>query len=207
MKSSTIAIMALALVTLFTSCNDYETYGEKKEKERDAIKAFINDSAYNVISEAQFHSQGDVTDVSANQFVYLDKSGVYMQIVRKSCGSPIQDGENLNMLCRFTEINIESNTGISNAYNNVFDVDKIYIYRVGSTYTASFTSGIMYSKYGASVPAGWIVPLNYINIGRPVNDDDELAFVRLIVPHSQGHSIASQYVYPYYYEITYQRGR
>lgn len=198
--------MAIAAL-LLSACNDYETYGEKKEKERDAISKFIRDSAFTIISEAQFQAQGETTDVSRREFVYLDNSGIYMQIVRKGCGTKIADGESTNVLCRFLEIGIETGTKITNAYNYVFDVDKLYISRTGSTYTASFTQGAMYEQYGASVPSGWIIPLNYVNVGREVNADDEIAKVRLIVPHSQGHSVASQYVYPYYYEITYKRGR
>ena len=36
---------------------------------------------------------------------------------------------------------------------------------------------------------------------------DEIAKVRLIVPHSQGHSDALSNVYPCFYEITYQEMR
>ena len=65
----------------------------------------------------------------------------------------------------------------------------------------------MYMAYGsASVPAGWLVPLSYIRLGRLVEEGDELAKVRLIVPHDQGHSYASQGVYACFYELTYQRG-
>jgi hypothetical protein len=51
------------------------------------------------------------------------------------------------------------------------------------------------------------VPLNYVKIGRPENEGEETAKVRLIVPHSQGTADASSSVTPYYYEITYQRER
>lgn len=207
MRKTLLALYAVIGAMMVASCNNYETYGEKKEKERDAINRFINDSTFNVISEEQFHLQGDSTSVERREFVYLEKSGIYMQIVRKGCGKKITDGENLTMLCRFTELGFLDGTALTNAYNNVFSVDKMYINRVGSTYTASFVSGLMLSTYGASVPSGWIVPLNYVSIGRQVAATDELAKVRLIVPHSQGHSIASQNVYPYYYEITYERGR
>lgn len=205
MKKSILSILALAAL-LLSACNDYETYGEKKEKERDAIAKFIGDSAFTIITEAQFHAQGDVTDVSRHEFVYLEKSGLYMQIVRKGCGKLIQDGENVNILCRFVEIGITTGSMLENYYKYVFDFDKLYISRSGSTYTASFLSGRMLENYGASVPSGWIIPLNYVNVGIQTGDE-EIAKVRLIVPHSQGHSIASQNVYPYYYEITYQRGR
>ena len=91
-----------------------------------------------------------------------------------------------------------------NSYSYVYQNDKINVKRAGSTYTASFVSGKMYDNYGASVPAGWLVTFNYLNIGRSTAN---LAKVRLIVPHSQGHSTASQSVYPYYYELTFQRER
>ena len=52
------------------------------------------------------------------------------------------------------------------------------------------------------------VPLQYVNIGRLTKPDDELARVRLIVPHSQGTTQnAKSNVKPYFYDITYQRGR
>ena len=63
----------------------------------------------------------------------------------------------------------------------------------------------MKDSYGESVPSGWLVPFNYINVGRPRTADDEISKVKLIVPHTQGHTIASSYVYPYYYEITFER--
>ena len=74
------------------------------------------------------------------------------------------------------------------------------------TFSGSFTQGIMLSVYQtASVPAGWLVPLAYIKIGRPKSLTDEKSKVRLIIPHSQGHTIAAQEVLPYYYEITYEK--
>ena len=82
----------------------------------------------------------------------------------------------------------------------------IQVSRSSGSYTASFESGVMYTAYGsASVPAGWLVPLSYIKVGRPQSATDQNAKVRLIVPHSQGHATASSNVAPYYYEITYQR--
>jgi hypothetical protein len=85
------------------------------------------------------------------------------------------------------------------------------IERSGNTFTASFTDGLWLSTYGSSysstaqVPFGLLVPFQYINVGRPRSADDRIAKVRLIVPHSQGHAVASGNVYPYYYELTFQR--
>ena len=58
----------------------------------------------------------------------------------------------------------------------------------------------------SSVPQGWLVPLTFINVGRPANEGDEVAKVRIIVPHDVGHMGAISRVTPYMYDITYQRG-
>lgn len=221
MRRSVYACLLLAGLLAFTaSCNDYETYGDMKNKERAAISRFLSDSAITVISQSAFEAQGETTDVSKNEYVYLDKSGVYMQIVRKGCGSMLEDGKNVNVLCRFSEYNIledsmlirndvrmsvyNSSTG---SYIDVSQyVDKMNVLRSGSTFTASFVSGMMYIYHGsASVPAGWLVPLLYVNVGRPLTETDEVAKVKLIVPHSQGTADASSSVYPCFYEITYER--
>ena len=204
MKKSIFAVLLLAGIAFLGACTDYETYGEMKEKERDDISKFIKDSAINVISETVFEAQGKTTDLSRNEFVYLSKSGVYMQIVNKGDGTPLEDGKSVNLLCRFFELNIKNKTVLYNSYSYVYQNDKLNVQRAGSTYTASFVTGRMYENYGASVPAGWLVTFNYLNIGRSTAN---LAKVRLIVPHSQGHSVASQNVYPYYYELTFQRER
>ena len=86
--------------------------------------------------------------------------------------------------------------------------DHMNVYRNGNNITGSFVDGMMYRFHGsASVPAGWLVPLNYISVGYPDPEEanDEIAKVRLIVPHSQGTADASSSVTPYFYEITYQR--
>lgn len=204
MKKSLFSLLILAGLVFLGACSDYETYGELKEKERDAIAQFIKDSAITVISESKFLEQDSTTDLSRNEFVYLNKSAVYMQIVRKGDGRPLEEGKSINLLCRFLELNIRLETVLYNQYSYVYQDDVMNVQRAGSTYTASFISGKMYQNYGASVPAGWLVAFNYLNIGRSTAN---LAKVRLIVPHSQGHSTASSNVYPYYYEITFQRER
>ena len=210
-----ILFIMIAMAAVLSSCNDYETYGDKKEKERTAIAKFISDRSIVVISEDQFNQQGYTTDTVKNQYVKLDKSGVYMQIVRPGCGTHLQDGESTRLVARFAEYDIlEDTTTISNsdprlAYNGVSVVtlpDIISVSRSGSSFTASFESGLMYKAYqSASVPSGWLVPLTYVKVGRPQSLTDECAKVRLIVPHSQGHATASSYVTPYYYELTFQR--
>ena len=207
MRKTIFTLLALAALLLTAACNDYETYGELKEKERDNIERFISDSNFVIISESQFHKQNDLT-VGDKQFVYLDKSGVYMQIVRQGCGEKIKDGETLNILCRFVEKSIQDTTMLFNDTYYIYDPDIISVTRTGSTYSATFVSGVMLSAYGSSVPEGWLVPLQYVNIGRLTKPEDELARVKLIVPHSQGTTQnAKSNVIPYYYEITFQRGR
>ncbi|SEA84455.1 protein of unknown function [Xylanibacter ruminicola] len=210
-----ILFIMIAMAAVLSSCNDYETYGDKKEKERNAIAKFISDRSIVVISEDQFNQQGYTTDTLSNQYVKLDKSGVYMQIVRSGCGTQLQDGESTRLVARFAEYDILQDTAtICNnnprlSYNGISVAtlpDIISVSRSGSSFTASFESGLMYKAYSsASVPSGWLVPLTYIKVGRPQSFTDECAKVRLIVPHSQGHATASSYVTPYYYELTFQR--
>ena len=212
-------LIIIAAIAVLASCNDYETYGDKKEKERNAISKFIADSSITVISEDVFVQNGYKTDLSRNEFVKLDKSGVYMQIVRPGCGEKLKDGETVNIVCRYTEFNILEDviTSTNNATYLSPIPDVMRVTRTSGTFSAIFTKsasltfssstyGNLYYTYGsASVPAGWLVPFSYINIGVPQSETDEVAKVRLIVPHSQGHTSASGNVTPFYYELILQR--
>lgn len=205
-------LLFLAGLAGLSSCSDYETYGEKKEKAYEAIQSFISDSSINVINEAQFHAQHDSTYVYKggqylNQYVYLNNTGVYMQIVRKGCGTPLEESKTgVNILCRYTEYNILDKVVASRDDQSARNYEKMHVTRTGTTYDAYFASGVMSSTYSTTtVPSGWLVPLAYINIGRPVELDDEIALVKLIVPHTQGTSDASSNVYPCHYVISYQR--
>ncbi len=202
-----LAYILILVAVALTSCNDYETYGDKKEKERNAIAKFIADSAFVVISEDEFVKNGYKTDLTRNEFVRLDKTGVYMQIIREGCGDKMKDGESLTLDCRFSEFDILNDTTM--VYNTSSSTaslpDRMSVSRSSGTYTATFLSGMMTKVYSSSVPAGWLVPLNYIKVGRPQSMDEECAKVRLIVPHTQGHAYASSNVCPYFYTITYQR--
>ena len=199
------------LCMLLASCSNYETYAEQKEAESDAINAFIAKNNINVISESTFFSKGNVTDVSKNEYVLFASSGVYMQIVRKGCGEKIKEGETTTVIGRFSERNIKTDSLVANTNTISYRrfCDKMTVTNTLGTFTASFISGEswMVSAYSTtSVPSGWLTPLTYINIGRPANEDEEIAKVNLIIPHTQGHARATQYVYPCYYEITYERG-
>ena len=106
MRNLALAFIAFIAAVTVISCDDTETYAEQKDKERAAISRFIADSAITVITESQFKEQGYKTDVSKNEFVLMQNSGVYMQIVREGCGEKIKEGETTTVLCRFTEYNI-----------------------------------------------------------------------------------------------------
>ncbi|WP_302956520.1 DUF4827 domain-containing protein [Prevotella sp.] len=212
MRNLALAFIALFAAVTVISCDDTETYAEQKDRERAAISRFIADSAINVITETQFAEQGYKTDLSKNQFVLLQNSGVYMQIVREGCGEKIKDGETTTVLCRFTERNILTDS--LQLTNDVLSfssiVDKMTVTNTSGTFTASFikNQSVMAMFYGStSVPSGWLVPFTYIKVGRQENADEEIAKVNLIVPHTQGHQYASSGVYPCYYTITYERGR
>lgn len=208
MKNITSLLGAIALVVLLAACHDSETYADQKKRERTAIKAFIQEQGINVISESEF-KRDTITDVSKKQFVLFENTGVYMQIVRKGCGKKIEQGETANVICRFNEYDLLTDSLILS--NNILAFsslpDKMTVTNTLGTFTATFISGVMCAQYQTTaVPAGWLVPLSYVNVGRMVEEGDELAKVRLIVPHSQGTSAALSSVTPCYYEITYERG-
>ena len=110
MKKLTYLLLALFAMTAFVACNDDESYADQKKAERSAINKYIADSAVNVISETQFALQGNTTDVSKNEFVLFQSSGIYMQIVRKGCGKKIKSGETATVLVRFTERDLLTDT-------------------------------------------------------------------------------------------------
>lgn len=211
MKKLQWTFLILLCGTFIMSCSDDETYADKLKKERAAISRYIRDSAVTVISEEQFASQGYTTDVSKNEFVLFNSNGVYMQIIREGCGEKLKDGETANVLCRFDEYNLMTDS--LQLSNNLLMMstmyDKMSVTDNSGTFEATFdTRSVMYLAYGStSVPGGWLVPFTYIKLGRPSTADEEIAKVRLIVPSTQGQAYASQSVYPCLYDITYERGR
>lgn len=212
MKKTIFALMSVVVMLLSTSCNHVETYAEQIEKENNAINKFIKDKGIKIISETEFAQKNYTTNVSQNEYVLIKSSGVYMQIVRQGCGEKIKDGETATVICRFSETNVMQDVEVldnAHSYYYVTLPDKMSVKNTSGTFTASFdtSNSLMYQTYGsASVPAGWLAPMSYIKIGRPMDDDDEIAKVNLIVPHTQGHSYASSEVIPFFYTITYQRG-
>lgn len=228
MNKIKLLLLAIAATLAFTSCEDYETYAEKKDAEREAIKSYMTGIGAKVISEEQFKANGCVTDTAKHEWVLLSKSSVYMQVINKGTfydqdilaqegrkvelDKRMKAGQTMTILCRFTEKNLfTGNITCTNIdYSAVAIPETMTVTRKSDTYEGSFVSGLstMYSQYGsASVPTGWLVPLAYLNIGRYGTEFDEIAKVRLIVPHSQGQASASQNVIPCFYEISYQEGK
>lgn len=220
-------LFVFAAVGLFCSCDDEETYADRREKENQQIQNFLNTGVsltdtnsdtysinvpggINVISESDFAAKGYTTDASRNEYVLFNSSGVYMQIMRKGPGKPLAEGETATVLVRYTEYDIASayirSTNVLNAYAVMPDV--MTCSNSYGTIQASFLSGVMKNTYDTStVPAGWLIPLKYINLGRQESEDEEVARVRVIVPSTQGQINASANVYACFYDISYTRGR
>ena len=217
MKRVTNVILVLMSILVLYSCRNRETYAEQKNRERSAINRYIAEKGVKVISEETFFAQNSMTDVSKNEFVLFESSGVYMQIINKGCGVKLKNGETASVLCRFSEYNLLKGPDSLQLSNDLYVystlVDKMSVKNTLGTFSASFdpTSSLIYNKYGSSnntsVPEGWLVPLSYINLGRPINEGDEIARVKIIVPHTKGHSYATAGVYPCLYNLTYERGR
>ena len=231
MKKTLFILLAFPILAgLFASCSNGETYAEQKEKEYKAIQSFlkrdivVRDEDGNVvcnvgkiepISEEQFLAQDSTTNLEKNEYVLFSNSGVYMQIVRKGTGEKLEKGKTARIICRFLEFNILGDSiQLRNDVNfwhpspDIMKVSNNY-----GSFTANFDTeinggGAMYNIYGStSVPSGWLIPFSYIRIGRQNSEDEGIAKVRLIVPHSEGQTSATSNVYPCFYEITFQKMR
>ena len=191
MKKLTLFFLSLLVCGLaFQACDNTKTYAEMLEEEKEAIKAFIKDNNIKVISQTEFYRNDSITDTLKNEYVQL-ASGVYMNIVNKGSANLADTVKpNDQILVRFSEYSLmDKKATISNlGYAEVVDE---FNYRVTSSSIAGqFTQGFMLSYYGPAVPAGWLVPLDYVRDG---------ACVKLIVPSKMGHSSAMQSVYPVSY--------
>lgn len=177
----------------FQACDDTKTYAEMLEEEKDAINAFIKDNDIRIISQSEFYRNDSTTDISQNEYVQL-ASGVYMQIVDKGSENPADTVKNNDLiLVRFMEYSIiEKDTMLTNLFEPEI-VDEFRYTVTSSSIAGIFIEGYMLRGYQSSaVPAGWLVPLNYVR---------DMAHVKLIVPSKMGHNSAMQSVYPYFYDI------
>lgn len=207
MKKILFAALAAIFATItFTSCDKTETYAEQRDREISAIESFIIKRNIKVIDEETFKANGENTNVANNEYVYLKTSGVYMQIVNKGDnGYILPDKQGAEIVSRFTEWNINGDSlQLSNEgwLSQAMRRDVYSVYRNGATFSATFSMGLLaYNYKNNQVPAGWLIPLSYIKLGRP--NEGEIAKVKLIVPHSQGHVSASAGVYACHYDLTY----
>ena len=204
LKGKINALLALFVLALsVVSCDDTVTYSEMKDKERDAVNAYIQEKKINVISYEEFVANDSTTDVGNNEYVLVDD--VYMQIVnnpkkKDAKAFSINDGDNVDLLIRYYEYNIQDGDTITGNFYAA-DADEMRVSNNSGSYTATFTSGIMNSVYGSSVPTGWLVPLRFLTF---IRKQSNLAKVNIIVPHTKGTSTAATYVYPCHYQITFQ---
>ena len=207
-RLSILWLVVLGLGFVFQACNDHKTYAEMKEEERDAIKRYIELNDIKVISEAQFEAQDSTTNVNLNEYVLFKESGVYMQIIDKGNGELLKDGR-YEVLARYVEAQI-TEEGIADTLslniwvNRYPHPDEFMLTKEGKSYSGTFSSGSMADYYGNSVPSAWMLPFDYLKVGRSIPDRSK---IRLIVPHSEGTQYASSEVIPCTYEIIYQLAR
>ena len=219
-KTSLFIILSIVAAISITGCNDGKTYAELKEDEEKAIKAYIKENDITVISEDQFYSQDTMT--YDNEYVLLEESGVYLHIVSKGEGDGVLGEGNYEMLSRFIEIAIQDredddlfskgDTLLANMHvvnSTYLTHPEEYTVTISSSYYYGTFSGysLMYTYYAStSVPTGWLLPLLYLHPKR-TQSSTNVARVQMICPHSEGSYYASSYVYPVWYEITYNLGK
>lgn len=211
MKTFYIVLLGIIGLGFFIqSCDNSKTYAELKEDEREAIRRFIELKNIKVIDEDQFRAQDSTTNVANNEYVLFEESGVYMQVLDRGNGEVLSDGR-YEILTRYWEEVIAedgtSDTLSSNMNPNSFPYpDEFILTKTSNSLSASFAGyGAMYQAHGSAyVPSGWLLPLNYLKVGR---ENSGRSKVKLIVPHSEGTSTASGQVVPCHYEITYQMSR
>jgi len=209
-KLSILLMMVCGLGFFFQSCNEGKTYAEMKEEEREAIKRFIELNDIKVIDEDQFAVQDSTTNVADNEYVLFDETGVYLQVVERGNGEPLEDGRH-EILVRYVEEKIaEDGTCDTLSLNTIANIyahpDEFLLTKQDNSLSASFAAGgAMYQTHSSAyVPSGWLLPLNYLKVGREISGRSK---IKLILPHSQGTATASGQVFPCYYEITYQLSR
>ena len=213
----------LSIIAFFSlqSCDNHKTYGELVDEENDAIHAFIVKNDIKVISKKEFIEKDSTT--AENEYVLFDDNGIYMNIVYKGEGKEILPEGTYDILSRFMEVSIDDidqmgvhagDTLVRNMYAN--GIPSLYLnpeeYKVtikGQSYSGNFQgTSLMYQFYDqlTAVPGGWLLPLQYVKPTR-TTESGKWARVKLIVPHSEGTNTAMRFVYPCFYEITYNLGK
>ena len=156
----------------------------------------------------------------------FESNGIYMQVINDGCGDYIAKGKTQNVLCRFTEYCLANRAKIcDDAITLTNDVpawaamtDEISVKNTSGTFEGYFVdikksllantyNSSYYGTVSATVPSGWLIPFTWIKVGRLITADDELAHVRLLVPHTYGTTSASASVYACLYDIRFQAAR
>lgn len=210
MKNRWIFVLLMPLLAmLFVACDDGVSYSEMKDRERDAINDFIMSEGISVISKSEFIEQDSITNIDNNEYVLLDN--VYVQFVKNPnprrseygnvAAKKIADGTSMNLLIKYTEYAIMDEETFSSNHDKAAP-DEMTVVNDGGNYSASFASGVMHDTYGTTaVPTGWLVAMPYLYFTR---SQANLAEINIIVPHTEGTSMAATYVYPCFYNIKFQ---
>ena len=222
-----LPLFILAFTAVFQSCDDDETYADKRKREEKLINSFLSTGVeikanqqskpilsvpgnIRVISENEFFANDSTTDVSKNEYVKFNQTGVYMQILDKGTGTKLKEGETARIITRYVEVDLTTDSILTTniMISHEMEPDIMNCSNSLGVYTGTFEQGRMMQAYQTTaVPSGWLEPLAYINLGRLDSETASLAHVRLIVPSSQGQPNASANVYPCFYDIKFQRGR
>ncbi len=209
-------LLVVSVMCGLQSCDDSKTYAEMREEEEDAINAYITRNNISVISQSEFE-RDSITE--ENEYVLLDESGIYMHIDQIGQGTEVLEDGNYTILTRFMEIALQErsemfhlgDTLVANMRMNGYpslqtNPEELMVTIADGAYSATFGRyqySLMYTSYqSTAVPSGWLVPLRYLRPTRTQSSSD-VARVKLIVPHDQGTTNASRYVYPCFYELTY----
>ncbi|MCF0188482.1 MAG: DUF4827 domain-containing protein [Bacteroidaceae bacterium] len=168
------------------------------------------------ITECKLDDKGNYIK---NEYVRLN-TGVIMQIVRRGVGDMLNEVNGVKtkvstskqIVARYFEYDMSSayvptrnTTSDYHRYPDIIDATVTYGTITGSFNTAINGGGAMYRNYASTVvPEGWLVPLHYVRLGHQTDPDNGIARVRLIIPHSLGHTTATTEVHPYFYEITFE---
>ena len=201
-------MIAFAAIFSFAACSNTETYKDQRNRELDSISSFLRNENVQVISEEEFENRWNkgltLTDTAKNEYVLFQSNGIYMQVIDQGCGDYIKKGESAEVLVRFDEYNLSYLARISNdcrtLSNNIqtysYRVDKMTVTNNSGTFTGAFdtSNSLMAQTYNSStsggisatVPSGWLVPFTWIKVGRPTKEEDRIAHIRLLVPHSYG---------------------
>lgn len=229
---SKVKFLLILSVFALAACSEGETYADQKNREQDIIQAFASGDTHIVWGGEELCHVGPITYIEESEFLkdtvtrceldadgnYIHNeyvrlnTGVLMQIVRRGVGDMLTSGQSCQLAVRYFEYNMS--TAYVTSRNTIGEyhrfVDIINVSNSYGTLTGSFSTenggGAMYRTYSSTVvPEGWFAPLRYVRIGNQMSPDEGIAKVRLIVPHSLGHSLATSNVHPYFYELTFEK--